>query len=121
MHVDMQVQGIRYSRRQDSSFARGMLGHDCRESLVRSPLVGLMLIIHDALGCWCWIYVQQQAMVLSLHLPSLGRLYSLAYITLFGCTLPLRSWAQSLTSPKTQKDLAEDGLYHFPVYQSGKP
>ena len=78
-----------------------------------SAMVGLMLIIHDALGCWCWIYVQQQAMVISLHLPSLGSLYSLAHISLLGCTLRLRSWAQSLTSPKTQKKMAWDGPSTF--------
>ena len=101
MHVDMHVQGIRYSRRQDSSYAWGMLGHDCKEVLVRSPLVEAMLIILDALVCWWSIYVQWQAMVFSVHPPSLGRLYFLTDIALFGLSLRLRSWSQSLTSPKT--------------------
>ena len=48
------------------------------------------------------VLLPRRHVVFSLHLPRLGWLISLTYILLFGCTLRLRSWAQSLP-PKVTK------------------
>ena len=68
--------------------------------------------VHLAILCFC-------SLVFSVHLPSLGWLYSLAYSALFGCTLRLCSWAQSLPN-QIKFFLADDGHYHLPVFQPGK-